>query len=243
MDIKVDARLLFRWISVGCCAFIVLTSVAMVIYPGGTWRDPTTRGYRFSRNFFSDLGMTVAHNGAPNTPSLVLFVLALALGGAGLALFFLLVPRFFRRDGWVKVLAGGGSLLGVVAGLSFIGIALTPANLYKDAHILMVNVAFRAFPAAVGCYVVAILWEPAYPNRFLWSFGALGGLLLLYLVLLTQGPPVEQAGGLVIQAVGQKIIVYASLLGIAAQSLAAASLLQDALVLPGRPGGEHFGGD
>jgi hypothetical protein len=243
VDIKVNVRQLFRWISLGCFAFIVMTTVAMVIYPGGTWRDPTTRGYRFFYNFFSDLGMTVAHNGMSNTPALLLFVLALTLSGAGLALFFVLIPYFFWHDNWGKLLAGAGSVLGVIAGLSFIGIALTPANLLKDAHILMVNTAFRTFPVAVGFYVLAILREPSYPNHFLWGFGVLGGLLVLYLVLLTQGPSLEEAGGMVIQAVGQKIIVYASLLGIAAQLLAASSLLQDAPVPLGTPGGDSLGGD
>ena len=43
-------------VMVGCIQFVVLTVIAMVFYPGGTHGDPTTKGYSFFRNFFSDLG-------------------------------------------------------------------------------------------------------------------------------------------------------------------------------------------
>jgi hypothetical protein len=47
--------------------FIALTTLTMFIYPGGTSADRTTTGCQFFTNFFSDLGRTVARNGAPNS--------------------------------------------------------------------------------------------------------------------------------------------------------------------------------
>jgi hypothetical protein len=46
----------YRYVFVNCGLFVVLTVVAMFVYPGGTYTDGTTVGYNFFRNFFSELG-------------------------------------------------------------------------------------------------------------------------------------------------------------------------------------------
>ena len=58
---------------------VVLTAAAMLLYPGGTALDHSTRGYSVSRNFLSDLGCTVAFGGQPNVSGAVLFVAALGV--------------------------------------------------------------------------------------------------------------------------------------------------------------------
>ena len=68
--------------------FIVLTVIAMILYPGGLLTDDSTTGYNFFRNFFSDLGRTVNYAGGGQWGSAVLFFIALALGGVGLIYFF-----------------------------------------------------------------------------------------------------------------------------------------------------------
>ena len=60
---------LSRWAIAMAFALFVL---AMLLYPGGTIRDTSTRGYDFFRNFGSDLGRTTALNGRPNRVSQVL---------------------------------------------------------------------------------------------------------------------------------------------------------------------------
>ncbi len=79
--------ILARWASV---ASVALAGMAMLLYPGGTIRDPSTSGYSFFQNFLSDLGRTVAWGGQPNYRSAFLFVtsfviLALALAGSFVA--------------------------------------------------------------------------------------------------------------------------------------------------------------
>jgi len=201
----------FLFTMFACAQFAVLTVVAMFFYPGGTFVDPATKGYSFFRNFFSDLGRTQSHSGASNAVSAILFFVALTLAGLGLAAFFLAMPRFFRQVRLPHLLSRLGSAAGLVSGLSFVGVAWAPVNLAGGLHRLFVQVAFLAFFVAVLVYITAILRTGTFPNRYARVFGVFVLLLAAYLVLLFFGPTLRSAGGLVIQATGQKVIVYAAL--------------------------------
>jgi hypothetical membrane protein len=194
-----------------CVQFVVLTVVAMFFYPGGTFADPATEGYSFFRNFFSDLGRTQAHSGAPNTVSAILFFVALTLAGLGLVLFFLAMPRFFRQAVMPHRLSRRGSAAGLIAGLAFVGVALAPSDVIGWLHRLFVQVAFLTFFIAVLFYIAAILQTDTYPNRYARIFGVFVLLLAAYLLLLFFGPSLRLTRDLVIQATGQKIIVYAAI--------------------------------
>jgi hypothetical protein len=66
-----------------------------------------------------------------------------------------------------------------------------------------------------------ILCDRRYPNRYAWPFVVFAALLAAYLYLLTQRPQILDLSQALIQAAGQKIIVYASLVSILLQSVAA----------------------
>jgi hypothetical protein len=208
----------YRFVISGCGLFVLLTVAAMFIYPGGTFTDPTTRGYDFFRNFFSDLGRVTALNGQPNTVSFLLFLTALTLVGIGLMLFFLAFRSFFLNDGSGTLLSLLGTVIGVASGLCFVGIALAPYDLFFDVHYQLVFWAFRTFLVAVAVYALVIFRQDAYPRRYGWIFVAFTALLAAYIGLLEFGPKAETSAGLVIQATGQKIITYVSILSIMAQS-------------------------
>jgi hypothetical protein len=199
-----------RWVMILIAQFLVLTFLAMPLYSGGNDLDPTAPGYSFSRNFFSTLGLTVAY-GRPNTASAVLFFIAMAGGGLGLALFTLAFPSFFQDSFIARWASRIGSLFGIVSGLFFIGVAFTPANLATNLHIFFVMWAFQLFPIGVIFYIVAILRQQDYPNRHAILFGLFAVALFGYVWLLNNGPGTGTASGLVIQAVGQKAIAYLSL--------------------------------
>jgi hypothetical membrane protein len=215
---------LFLAVMAGCVQFVVLTVIAMLVYPGGTAADPSARGYAFFTNFFSDLGRTEARSGAPNTVSAILFFLALTLAGLGLVVFFAATVRFFRQVRFARILTWLGSGFGVVSGLAFAGIACTPANLYLKAHGTFVEVAFLAFFIAVLFYIPAILLTRTYPNRYALAYALFGGLLAAYLWLLFFGPRLDSPQGLLIQATGQKIIVYTAIFSILFQAAGARRL-------------------
>jgi hypothetical protein len=216
----------FQLVVATSALFVLLTAVAMLIYPGGSVHNPDQVGYAFLSNFFSDLGLTQAHNGQANWLSAGLFFIALSGAGAGLILFFIAFPQFFRgtRLGWWLSLLG--STIGVVAGISFIGIAFTPADLWRQAHIWFVLYAFQGLLIAALFYGAAILYDRSYPR---W-LGAIFGLFILllagYVALLRGGPPPSTPEGAAIQVAGQKIIAYAAVFTIMIQAWGANNLLK-----------------
>jgi hypothetical membrane protein len=195
--------------------------VAMVFYPGGTYSDNSTTGYSFPQNFFSDLGRTAAEDGESNTVSMVLFIIALTLAGLALTLFFLAIPQHFAENPRTKRLSTIGSIVGVISGISYIGIAAVPSDVNLTVHRLFVYAAFSALLVVVICYSTAILRSRVYPRSYAFAYFAFAAILALYLVLLFSGPNIETTSGLTIQAVGQKIVVYAAIICMLIQSYGA----------------------
>jgi hypothetical protein len=211
----------FEFAIFACVQFIVLTVVAMLAYPGGATAGPTMGRYSFFTNFFSTLGLTETSGGEPNTVSMILFVVALTTAGMGMIAFFMAMPRFFRHRRGVYALSWLGSLFGVMSGMSYIGVAFTPANLLLGLHTNFVLLAFRAFLVVVAVYAVVIFISPEYPNRFAGVFLVFALMLAGYIWLLTRGPGLDTQEGLIIQATGQKLIVYAAILCTLVQSYGA----------------------
>ena len=67
--------------------FIFLLLVAVFFYAGGTLHDPGSKGYSFTRNFFSDLGILSSQN----IVSVVLFGMALLVCGLTFMIYFFIL--------------------------------------------------------------------------------------------------------------------------------------------------------
>jgi hypothetical membrane protein len=201
----------FTFALFACVQFFVLTLLAMLVYPGGTIADPTAPRYSFFHNFFSDLGRTHAPAGGPNTASFWMFTVALTLAGAGLILYFVASLGFFKERLAARLLSWLGCLFGVASGIGFIGVALAPADRILAVHGWFVLLAFQAFLPAVLAFTGAILLTRGYPRRYALVNLAFAALLAGYVVLLRAGPSLRSPEGLVVQAAGQKAIVYAAL--------------------------------
>jgi hypothetical protein len=218
-------RDIFRLAAATCIRFFIMTALAMLCYPGGTFADPGTHGYSFFANFFSDRGATHTPSGAANILSMILFTSSLAIVGIGLCVFFVALTQLFRDSRCGPILPATGAFLGIIAGLCFVGVAFTPWNLHLAAHNHFVMWAFRTFLGAVLIYGIAILRERTLPKKFAFTFLAFAIPLAAYVLLLTFGPSPKAIDGLRIQVAGQRIIVYASILTVLIQSLAANRIL------------------
>ncbi len=218
-------RDVYRLVAAVCVLFVVLTVVAMLLYPGGTPFNQTGKRYDFFDNFFSDLGQTRTPSGQSNTASLVLLVTALTAVAVVMVLFFVAFVGFF--SGRRRRLGRLASLFGVVTAICFVGVAATPWDLYLEAHNAFVKIAFPSFLVAVLLYTVAILLEHSVPQRFAWVFIAYAVILAAYVVLILAGPDVKTSTGRIIQVAGQKVIVYASVVTVLVQSLAAVTLASE----------------
>ena len=219
-------RQLYLIIAVGCALFVVLTFIAMLTYAGGSVDNHAATGYSFTHSFLSNLGMLTSLSGEPNWASASLFFISLAAAGTCLVIFFILFPRLFQGSRIQRVLGVFGSIFGILAGISFVGIACAPADIARPAHVQFVMWAFRLFPLAVLFYVPVMFLDKCYPKVYAWVFAAFCLMLIGYYLLLTQGPDFNSPQGLVIQVIGQKVIAYASILSIGIQSLGAYRFLE-----------------
>ena len=208
----------YRYVFYGCGLFVLLTVAAMFTYPGGTYTGELTKGYDFFRNFFSDLGRIHVEGGRSNLASAILFILALSIAGIGLVCFFIAFREFFKADRTGQLWSLIGTIIGVAAGLCFVGIACAPYDLFLDLHVQLVFWAFRTFLFAVSIYAYVIFRQNKYPRQYGWVFIAFAVFLAAYLVLLEFGPAAKTPTGLIIQATGQKVIVYVSIISVMAQS-------------------------
>ena len=193
-----------------CLLFPVLTTLAMIFYPGGSRGNPNQAGYRFFENFFSELGLSQSYAGGPQTASFIFFTAALSFAGAALILYYILAPSLFWATTKLRITSLAGSFFGVLSGLSFIGVAFTPADIYLAPHTLFVQLAFVTFFIAVSFYALAIFLHPGFPNKYGWVNLSFGILLGVYIWLLFYGPGTDTQSGLIIQVAGQKLIAYAA---------------------------------
>ena len=194
--------------------FFVLTLVAMALYPGGTHNSPDATRYLFTRNFFSDLGATQTYSGKPNLLCEVIFIIA--LGSIGLALVATSgIWRSIARR--ASALATSAQFFAVLSGLCFIGIAATPWNVLGPPHMFFVKLGFSLLLGLMASMVFLQMqngWRGFYiACNWLYIL-----LLAVYVWILFYGPSVHTDGGLEFQVVSQKIIVYTSILNLAAQA-------------------------
>jgi hypothetical membrane protein len=205
--------------AVNAVLFFVLSSLAMLAYPGGTAADTTRPGYSFLTNFFSDLGRTRSISNQPNFVSLILFIFAMACAATSLILFFITFMTCLTSRRRTLHLSRFGALLGIGSAICFVGVAATPWDLVIGPHMIFVLWAFRLFLGAVVLNLLAVIFTPGLPHRFAWIFATFALLLVGYLILLSAGPDIDTPAGLMIQAVGQKLIAYSAVLTVLAQSL------------------------
>jgi hypothetical protein len=193
--------------------FVVLTALAMVLYAGGTWFDPTTAHYHFTGNFLSDLGMTHAFSGRANYASSALFCIALATVGGALVAFVWTWKEFAFERGRAVIAGYAAAVLGTLSGLAFTGVAFTPFDLALRAHNTLVIAAFGLLMLFVAA-ITFVMWRNGISGGRLAANLAYLACVAGYVVLVLRGPRMWSPHGHSVQVVGQKVIAYASMLHI-----------------------------
>jgi hypothetical protein len=205
----------------GCIEFFVLTICAMVVYPGSTHTDYITIGYNFWQNFFSDLGGTATPSGASNPIASVLFFIALTSIGILFIPFLAALPGIFSKSRVARYIGFIGSAIGMYSAICYVGIAFTPWNLAITGHIFFVQNAFVSIVPVALCYAIAMILEKGFPKQYPVIFIIFSAILVAYVVLLFSGPGAGSPEGIIIQAVGQKIVVYSMIICFAIQAYGA----------------------
>lgn len=228
---------LFGAVAAVCGLFVILTTWAMVIYPGGAFPIARSRGYLFFVNYFSDLGQTRTQAGHLNYPSMALFTIAVALVGLAVIAFFRAFSTFFRmKADDPKALRFNriATRFGTASGVFFILLALIPENLFAAGHFLSVQGAFNSLLVAIILEIRAIRLTRSISAWLLVINMSFVVVLFGYILLLIFGPPSKTLIGDEINAVGQKIIVYLAIAVIFAQSLLLRAQLPRAAVVTSR---------
>lgn len=215
-------RHLFSIVAGVCILFVALTTVAMLIYPGGSFPVVGTHGYQFFVNYFSDLGQTRTQSGAENYPSMLLFTAAVMIVGLALAAFFRSFAAFFRTKATAPAalrLNRIATRFGFASALCFVGLAMIPENLFAAGHFLCVQGAFNFLLVAIVLEILALRKTSGISSWLLVVNAAFVVILFSYVLLLIFGPSSKTLLGDEINAVGQKIIVYVAIATIFAQAL------------------------
>lgn len=149
--------------------FVALLVGAVLAYPGGSWADPASEGYRPFVNYWCDLMRTQSASGAENGTASALaqaaFVtLAVALVACWRVAALLVSPRVAR---W-------GVACGMVASAGVVLVALSPYDTRREWHAATTLMAgSTGFAAAVLMIAGSLHAGPLARWRHLWGVALL----------------------------------------------------------------------
>ena len=157
-------------------AYYVLAIVlAMFLYPGGNHIELDQVGYSLHKNFLSELGFHKTMSGDINFLSSFFWNSAMyMLLLQGIA--FLFIPSLFRENRYSFAFACLGTLFMFPACIFFVGVALTPGDIFFDAHIFTTTTAFNLYTMSIFFYVLAFI------SSSLSNYYTSGAILLLIAV-------------------------------------------------------------
>lgn len=188
--------------------FIALQLLGMKVYPGGTMYDASTKGYSFSKNFFSDMGAYAARNGDPNYFSMILFAMSLTIVGITFISYYLLLPRLLGNDRINYILTWVGTLFAIGGSVCMIGTGFTPSDVVFAPHVFFANNIFHCFLVTALLYTIVIFRSDGLQKRYAIGYAMFFISILTYVIILQYGPSVNSGeSALIFQVLSQKVIV------------------------------------
>ena len=208
-ELKNWRELSYKFLIFGMGQYIILTSIAMVFYSGGTLVDPLSHGYDFWGNLFSDLGRIIALSGEPNTISFIIFTITALIFAFSFLPFTLALPKLFmgKEAQYKLILIGTG--VGVLTIASLLGTVLTPWDLFYNMHLLFSNLFNILGSLVLLFYALAILYNNDYPNFYAYIYVSILVFGVIYTFTLLFLPKVVSIEIITVQATMQKISQYA----------------------------------
>ncbi len=197
---------------IGFIQFPLVSSIAMFFYPGGNGVNLEAPRYSFFYNFFSDLGRTKAINGQSNFIPLILFIATICILGTSLVIYYLITQIIFDSLQINRYLTLFGTIFGVLSGLSFFGIILTPVDLYPVHHLFFAVITFLLLILASFFRSFTLYYCEKYPKKYSMVFliftVSFSIYFTIYLIIAAFSHNLIPEG-LLIQVTGQKIVFYA----------------------------------
>ena len=150
----------------GQVLFVILVSLAMIFYVGGTRDNPALIGYSFWGNTISDSGRTIAWSGVLNITSMVFLSTALIVFAIFFIPFYLTLSKLFSEGKIEKYASKIGFFLGVIFSLAYIGIAFTPADILYTPHMIFVLIGYICAFVMSVCFTIAFFKNKEFSNIY-----------------------------------------------------------------------------
>jgi FtsH-binding integral membrane protein len=184
--------------------YLIVCMVLIFFYQGGNLFDSHNTSYIMHQNYLSDLGRTKYFSGA-NNPFWFVYSITLILVGLASALFFRITAnKTMSNHKWTV------KILGTISGIGYIGIALSPVDIWFKQHIVFGQIAYFSFFFA-GLALQVLMDRKNFRQIYKWIF-VLNILLFAFLALSLFGPhSSEGVWALQIKTIAQKIMVFAQL--------------------------------
>ena len=197
----------------GIGLFLVFTTVAMIMYPGGTIHDSGTVGYQFFYNFFSNLGEWTARNGEPNKISAYLFNSALMILALSYFIFYFQFLKILSKTLDNSILRISLISTIVVSMVSFVLVAVFSGEAEThELHVLFVKIAFRVLLLHAVLQVISMFKIKNINSSVKWVTLFFTLILIGFILVMDFGPNAWDGNqALFIQVTAQKVIVYSIL--------------------------------
>jgi hypothetical membrane protein len=207
----------------GIVQFLILSIIAMIVYPGSHKDDLYTEGYLFNLNKFSDLGAWETYSGESNLVSFLLFNIGMIIVGLSLIPYVIFSAKYFMKQKMPRYLVIIGAFFGILACVGFICVGLTPRDLLYELHKPFEYAAFLSIFVMSLIYMLFIYKDSDYPNKYTIIYAICVVFQFIYLFIVFDIIIVNNE----FDAIAQKLIVYLQLVVFLIQSIGILHLDKD----------------
>ncbi len=207
----------------GIVQFLILSLIAMLVYPGSHKDDLYTDGYIFNLNKFSDLGAWETYALESNLASFLIFNIGMIIVGVSLFPYVIFSAKYFIKQEMPRYLVYIGGFFGILACVGFIGVGLTPRDLLHELHKYFEYAAFLSIFLMSLIYMLFIYKDSDYPNKYTIIYAICVVFQFIYLFIVFDILIVSNE----FDAIAQKLVVYLQLVVFLIQSVGILHLDKD----------------
>ncbi|NHJ85904.1 MAG: hypothetical protein FK734_10610 [Asgard group archaeon] len=143
---------------------IIIFSLAIYYYPGGTYSDPDYVGFNFQETTISDLGRIIARNGEDNTISRALFMTGILSMSAFCGILPIFLVIIFTNRKSTKILSIIGAIFGIAQAGMYVALAFTPVDIDYKLHNKFIFSASAFLVATTIVYLIVFFMVKQYPK-------------------------------------------------------------------------------